>query len=306
MTVNLTIYETEERYEEELAANVQECKAEFARLFNENEAGRRSLVCVAAPGRVNLIGEHTDYNDGFVFPMAIPLYTVMVGAVNESATRTCRVRSLEPSLGKNNTIEFSLDSLAVVQERPFHWANYIIGVAAYFDGEAKSFDAVIKSNVPLGSGLSSSAALQISAYTFIENVSNREFFIFLIINSIAIFSNKILASNQIDFSADKLKKAVACQRAEQDYANLHGGIMDQFVSIMGEKGSALLIDCRSLTARLYPLSDSEHVILAVNSNVKHELEGSEYAVRRQTCEKVAAALGKASLRDLTMHDLHSI
>jgi galactokinase len=84
-------------------------------------------------GRVNLIGEHTDYNDGFVFPMAIPLYTIVSGTVNNSPTRTCRVKSIESSLCEHHTVEFSLDDLRV-QERPFNWANYIIGVVAYFDG----------------------------------------------------------------------------------------------------------------------------------------------------------------------------
>jgi galactokinase len=94
-------------------------------------------------GRVNLIGEHTDYNDGFVFPMAIPLYTIVVGAVNNSPTKTCRVKTMEGSLGEHNTIEFSLDQLKS-QERPYNWANYIIGVVAYFDGSNAIFDCDFK------------------------------------------------------------------------------------------------------------------------------------------------------------------
>ncbi len=143
-----------------------------------------------------MIGEHTDYNDGFVFPMAIPLYTIIVGAKNNHPEKICRVRSLESFLGEHNTIEFSLDDLKH-KEKPYHWANYIIGVVANFDGSiinnffvqhqllintyltsqitgpVESFDAVIKSNVPLGSGLSSSAALEVSTYTLLENITGR-------------------------------------------------------------------------------------------------------------------------------------
>ena len=173
------MYENERKYEIEFEANVYACKAEFASVFGESEAAvnHSSLICVAAPGRVNLIGEHIDYNDGFVFPMAIPLYTVIVGAANNRTDQLCRVKSLEASLGEHNTVEFSLaeQPLKAKEDKSFYWANYLIGVVANFLGpQVPSFDAVIKSNVPLGSGLSSSAALEVAMYTLLESLTNRE------------------------------------------------------------------------------------------------------------------------------------
>ena len=109
---------------------------------------------------------------------------------------------------------------------------------------------------------------------------------------------------RLDFSK-KEKKAVACQKAEHDYAHVPCGVMDQFVSTMGVRGHALLIDCRSYESKPYPLADPNLAILVVNSNVKHELQGTEYSDRRDTCKQVAKLLGKASLRDATIEDLES-
>ncbi len=231
---------------------------------------------------MNLIGEHIDYNDGFVLPMTIPLYTIMVGAKNNKPDRKCTIRSLESFLGDSNTVEFSLNDLKA-KEKPFDWANYVIGVVANFEffksstcADFSSFDLVIKSNVPLGSGLSSSAALEVCTYTFLENLMQR-------------FSSKE-------------SKALACQRAEHEYAHVPCGIMDQFISTMGVKDHALLIDCKSYESKLYALNDPSLAILVVNSNVKHQLEGSEYSSRRQQCERVAKIMGK-SYRDAKMQDL---
>lgn len=105
--------------------------------------------------------------------MAIPLYTIVTGVKNNSPDKICRIKSLEPSLGSNNYVEFSLDASKQL-EAPFKWANYIIGVVALFKGTKCSFDAVVKSNVPLGSGLSSSAALEVAMYTFLESLVNGE------------------------------------------------------------------------------------------------------------------------------------
>lgn len=124
-----------------------------------------------------MIGEHIDYNDGFVLPMAIPLYTVIVGTKkpfddNNNKNTICRVKSLEASLGDKNYVEFDLTNLHK-KDKDQSWANYIIGVVANFEGTVEPFDAVIKSNVPLGSGLSSSAALEVATYTFLENLTKR-------------------------------------------------------------------------------------------------------------------------------------
>jgi galactokinase len=129
---------------------------------------------------VNLIGEHIDYNDGFVMPMAIPLYTIIVGCQNDtgsSSRRLCRVKSMDASLAGKNYAEFSLDELKK-RDRELNWINYIIGVVANFSAahQPAAFDAVIISNVPLGSGLSSSAALEVAVFTFLENLTNRIIF----------------------------------------------------------------------------------------------------------------------------------
>ena len=269
------LYESEQKYDDEFRANLNECKQAFSQQYPTNQ---NELVQVAAPGRVNLIGEHIDYCDGFVFPMALPLYTIIVGARNNDPSRTCRIRSLEKSLEGNSIVEFNLDNLKPLS-KPLNWANYMIGVIANFQGTLHSFDAVVKSNVPLGSGLSSSAALEVSTYTLLENISN-EF-------------------------TKKEKKALACQKAEHEFASVPCGIMDQFISTMGIKDHALLIDCRSYESTPYPLSDPNLAILVVNSNVKHQLEGSEYSSRRQECEFVAKFLGKSSLRDASMPELES-
>lgn len=269
------LYQNAEQYEKEFAANVEECKREMQAAFEKND----ELISVCAPGRVNLIGEHTDYNEGFVFPMAIPLYTVIVGAKNNCPNRICRIKSLEPSLGTYNIVEFSLDNLKPL-DAPFKWANYLIGVISLFKGTKESFNAVVKSNVPLGSGLSSSAALEVATFTLLENLSN-------------------------EFS-DKTEKALTCQKAEHEFANVPCGVMDQFISTMGKKGHALLIDCRTYESKEYLLSDPDVSILIINSNVKHSLEGSEYSSRREQCEQVAKALGKKSLRESTLTDLDGI
>lgn len=172
---NIIRYDSENKYNQEFKDNLEECKREFNIVFNNNNTAEH-LTCVAAPGRVNLIGEHIDYNDGYVFPMAIPLYTIIVGSINNNSNKTCRIKSLEPSLGDNNLVEFNLDDLKHEKDKTRSWANYLIGVVANFKGTKRSFDIVIKSNVPLGSGLSSSAALEVSMYTFLENISNGKFY----------------------------------------------------------------------------------------------------------------------------------
>ena len=123
------LYSDSSKYEKELNENLEACKTEFKALFNADS----ELTCVCAPGRVNLIGEHIDYNDGFVLPMAIPIYTVIVGSKNNDPNQICRVKSLEKLLGEHNYAEFDLNDLKV-KERPLNWANYVLGVVAKFQG----------------------------------------------------------------------------------------------------------------------------------------------------------------------------
>jgi galactokinase len=127
------IYSDESKFSEEFSENLNVCKAEFIKAYGKNS--NNALVCVCAPGRVNLIGEHIDYNEGFVFPMAIPLYTIIVGAKNNHVNKVCRVKSLEASLASNNSVEFSLnENLRPITDKTLKWANYVIGVVANFHG----------------------------------------------------------------------------------------------------------------------------------------------------------------------------
>ncbi|XP_064652141.1 galactokinase-like [Lineus longissimus] len=230
-----------------------------------------------APGRVNLIGEHTDYNDGFVFPMALPLVTVLVG--RKTDTGICRIETL--SFEKDSYSEFPVPTAEkpLQKGQPF-WANYVKGVVANFkvSGTLSSFDAVIASSVPLGSGLSSSAALEVATFTFLEQVHP-------------------------EVKISLKDKALACQKAEHDFADMPCGIMDQFISVMGQANHALLIDCRSMESKLVRASDPDVAILITNSNVKHELTGSEYPTRKKQCMEAAKILGKPSLRTASMEDL---
>ena len=123
----IALYDNESKYEEEFQANLSTCKSEFAQIFGKES----ELTCVCAPGRVNLIGEHTDYNDGFVLPMAIPLYTIVVGRRTDRENGVCRVKSLDFDASAN--AEFTLDNLKPKPVKP-NWINYIIGVVATFKG----------------------------------------------------------------------------------------------------------------------------------------------------------------------------
>ncbi len=239
-------------------------------------------VAAAAPGRVNLIGEHTDYNDGFVMPLAIERRTVMAAAPNHSPR--CRLVALDKA-GEQAT--FTLEGLSPGATA---WANYPKGVIARFTANGHpvpGFDATITSDVPLGGGLSSSAALEVATATVLEQL--------------------------LEIRIDPVHKALWCQKAEHDFAGMPCGIMDQFISVMGRRDHALLIDCRSHDTRLVRLDDPAIAVLITNSNVKHELTGSEYPTRRRQCEQAVAALraqlpdaGIAALRDADAGQLAAI
>ncbi len=237
---------------------------QFAKTF-----GQAPRWIAAAPGRVNVIGEHTDYNDGFVLPMAIERYTVIAAAPNSKNAQQIQLRS-------------TIDEQPVVLDlgkplRPLPkgaWANYPAGVIAGFVGRGVNpggFDALIHSTVPLGGGLSSSAALEVATATVLEAMTG-----------------KVL---------DPVEKALLCQKAEHTYAGVPCGIMDQFISVMGKKDQLLLLDCRSRKPELVPMSDSSVALLVTNTNVKHELGSGEYAKRRAQCEAAARIMGVSSLRD---------
>ncbi len=233
--------------------------------------GRPPRWMAAAPGRVNVIGEHTDYNDGFVLPMAIDRYTVIAAAPGRDGASSIQLRS---TAGDG---AISLDLARPLKPAPKGaWSNYPVGVIAGFiarGAKPRGFDALIHSTVPLGGGLSSSAALEVSTATLLEAITGRKL--------------------------DPVEKALLCQKAEHDYAGMPCGIMDQFISVMAKENHLLLLDCRSREPELVPMTDSSKALLIVNTNVKHELTGGGYAQRRAQCEQAANLLGLPSLRDAT-------
>ena len=234
----------------------------------------KPTVAVAAPGRVNLIGEHTDYNGGFVMPMAIDRQTVIVARPNGGNT------AWVVSADFPTEASFAVGP-GLARGTP-SWSNYIRGAVAMMQERGVTppgFDALLSSTVPPGGGLSSSASIEVATATLVE----------------ALAGQKI----------DPVDKALSCQKAEHQFAGVPCGIMDQFISTMGQAGHALLIDCRSYETTPVPLDDPSIVVLIINSNVKHELTGGEYAERRAQCEKAARTLGVELLRDATMEQLEA-
>ncbi|XP_069785432.1 galactokinase-like [Narcine bancroftii] len=250
---------------------------EALRTFRGSYPDCEAAVAVAAPGRVNLIGEHTDYNQGFVLPMALPMVTVVVGC--QSTDEIISLRTLAKDADEPKQLEFPvpLERNPLTPGLP-NWANYVKGVIQHYRaGPLPGFKAVIASNVPLGGGLSSSGSLEVATYTFLQQICPDD--------------------------GNLVEKALTCQKAEHTFASVPCGIMDQFISVMGQDGHALLIDCRSLEVIPVPISDPSLVILISNSNVRHSLGSSEYPTRRTQCLEAAKALGKDSLRDVTMAEL---
>ncbi len=229
---------------------------------------------VAAPGRVNLIGEHTDYNGGFVFPMGIERYTVIAAGPRSNTNQ-----ALVYSDYMDKEVEIKLNGIIPPSEQVV-WYSYIQGtVACALEKEltAEPFQAVVHSNVPLGGGLSSSASLEVATATLLEAISEK--------------------------AIDPIEKALLCQKAEHVFAKMPCGIMDQFISAMAEEGKAMLLDCRSHKTEMIPMDDPDIVVLITNSNVKHKLTGSEYPERRYCCEEAARILGVSELRDVTLEQL---
>lgn len=229
----------------------------------------------ASAGRINLIGEHTDYNGGFVFPGAID--KVIMAEIKPNESDCVRVISLD----LNEKAEFGLNEEDAPKES---WARYIFGVCREIlkrGGTVKGFDAVFAGNVPLGAGLSSSAALE-SCFAF------------------AI--NDMFNENNID----KFELAKIGQSTEHNYCGVNCGIMDQFASVMGQKGKLMRLDCRSMEFEYYPFNPEGYKLVHVDSVVKHELADSPYNKRRQSCERVAKRLGIETLRDATMDMLKAI
>lgn len=229
----------------------------------------------ASAGRINLIGEHTDYNGGFVFPGAID--KVIMAAIAPNGSDKIRVYSIDI----DDYAEFGLEEKDAPEAS---WARYIFGVAREIQkrgGCVKGFDAVFAGDVPLGAGLSSSAALE---------------------SCFAFALNDLYNSGKID----KFELARIGQSTEHNYCGVNCGIMDQFASVMGKKGQLMRLDCRSMEFEYFPFNPEGYELVLIDSRVKHELADSPYNKRRQSCERVAQRLGIDTLRDATLENLEAI
>ncbi|EPL6453550.1 MULTISPECIES: galactokinase [Providencia] len=238
----------------------------------EKTFGYPADIYVQAPGRVNLIGEHTDYNDGFVLPCAIDYLTMT--AASKRGDRIIRVVAADYN---NDCDEFSLDDeITFLPEKM--WANYIRGVVKFLLERGFSFngcDIAVSGNVPQGAGLSSSASLEV------------------------VIGQTLKSLYQLDISQQEI--ALNGQQAENQFVGCNCGIMDQLISACGDEGHALLIDCRSLA--LFPISiPDDLVVMIINSNKQRGLVGSEYNTRRQQCEEAAKTFGVKALRDMSYED----
>lgn len=239
-----------------------------------NRFGATGTVYASA-GRINLIGEHTDYNGGFVFPGAID--KCIMAEIKGNGTERVRVFSVD----MDAYAEFGLkeDDIPSVQ-----WQKYIFGVCREIQkrgGTVEGFDAVFAGNIPLGAGLSSSAALE---------------------SCFAFALNDMFNSNSID----KFELARIGQSTEHNYCGVNCGIMDQFASVFGRKNCLMRLDCRSMEFEYFPFDPVGYKLVLVDSVVKHELVDSPYNKRRESCERVAAKLGIETLRDAEMEDLEKI
>ncbi|HET9479277.1 MAG TPA: galactokinase [Pyrinomonadaceae bacterium] len=229
-----------------------------------------------APGRVNLIGEHTDYNDGFVMPAAIDLS--VFARVWPRHDRKLAIRSEN----FDDEIEFDLDQPNPAPGR--HWSDYAVGVAVMLERAGhrlRGANLQIRGEVPVGSGLSSSAAVEVATACALTSVS--------------------------ELNVDRRELALLCQKAENEFVGARVGIMDQFVALFGQAQMALLLDCRSLEFKLLPLPDTVNLVIC-NTMVKHALAASAYNERRAQCEAGVNHLGRflphvKALRDVTIEQL---
>ena len=255
-----------------MSVQARDLAVEFAYRF-----GRTPTVS-RAPGRVNLIGEHTDYNDGFVMPAALEFATLT--AASQRPDRRLRVYSVI----LDETREFDLDSPP--QGPTGEWSDYILGVALMLESSGRNLagaDLVVWTDVPIGAGLSSSAALEVSC------------------------AHALLTESGLPF--DPIEVAQLCQRAENDFVGMRCGVMDQYISCCGVAGHALLIDCRSLESRHVAIAPNLRLLIA-NSRVRHQHAGGEYNLRREACEEGVRLLSRylgpiQALRDVTPEQLEA-
>ena len=243
----------------------------FAEIF-----GYPATHTIQAPGRVNLIGEHTDYNDGFVLPCAIDYQTVI-----SCAARNDRLIRVIAADYDNQTDEFSLDAPIVTHDSQ-QWSNYVRGVVKHLLKRDSSFggvDLVISGNVPQGAGLSSSASLEVAVGTVFQQLYH--------------------------LPLDGAQIALNGQEAEILFVGCNCGIMDQLISALGKKDHALLIDCRTLGTKAVSMPEGVAIVI-INSNFKRTLVGSEYNTRRQQCETGARFFQQPALRDVSLEAFNAV
>ncbi|MEM7283592.1 MAG: galactokinase, partial [Pseudomonadota bacterium] len=239
----------------------------------EQTFGASPSLTAQAPGRVNLLGEHTDYNDGFVLPCAINFHTVV--AARSRSDSIVKVLALD--------CEGQMDEFDLSKPIEFHqhqgWSNYVRGSLSYLQNAGFSFggaELVVSGSVPQGGGLGSSAALEVAIIRTLDELYG--------------------------LNVDGVAVAKISQAAENEFVGCNCGIMDQMISVLGEKGCALLIDCRSLESRAVSMPD-DVAILVINSNKKHSHVDGEYNIRRAQCEEAANFFGVPALRDVTVAQL---
>ena len=248
--------------------DIAQLKQDFSRRF-----GREPRI-FRAPARVNLIGEHTDYNDGFVMPFAIEKAVYVAAATRDDDRITVSSEAFAESL---YVLAKDLDAVTV----PKGWTRYPFGVVSLVSRAGHTVggaDLLIASDIPTGAGLSSSAALEVGIATALDQLFG------------------------LNLSGVEIAKIG--QRTENEFAGVNSGIMDQMASVLGQKGHALLVDCRSLETQQIPLEDASFLIC--DTRTKHSLAESEYNTRRRECEEAAAALGKPSLRDANLEEIRSL
>tara|TARA_R110002049_G_scaffold186379_2_gene354671 strand:- start:893 stop:2041 length:1149 start_codon:yes stop_codon:yes gene_type:complete len=249
-----------------LANNI---KSSFKNTYNT------ASLMIFSPGRINIIGEHTDYNDGFVFPAAVN--KGIIAAISKSNTNKSTVTASD----FDETIEFSVGSIAPLPKES--WGNYILGVISEIQKKGKTvgnFNMVFGGDIPSGSGMSSSAALE---------------------NSVVFGLNELF-----DLGLTKTEMIFISQKAEHNYVGVNCGIMDQYASMFGIKNHALLLDCRSIEAKPFEINFDNHELMLINTNVKHSLSDSAYNDRRSVCENISKMLEIKALRDATENDLEKV
>ncbi|QNM85259.1 galactokinase [Polaribacter pectinis] len=248
---------------------IKQVKEEFKKTFSANP------LLIFSPGRINIIGEHTDYNGGFVFPAAVD--KGIAAAIQKSDTGSCTAIAMD----LDSTIEFELDKLKPSKEG--NWENYVFGVVAEIQNRNKiigDFNIIFKGNIPGGAGMSSSAALE---------------------NSVVFGLNELFK-----LGLSKTEMILISQKAEHNYVGVKCGIMDQYASMFGIKDNALLLDCRTIESKPYKIDFKDHQLMLINTNVKHSLSDSAYNDRRSACESIAELLNIETLREASEGDLEKI